>query len=88
MIWSVLSVLVCLALVVKLIFFTDEHRRQSRFFYRVVLLLSAVYAFKQIVNFLYQPLDPVSPWVTILHLVLFLGAFFLKPHHLPWNQTK
>ncbi len=87
MIWSILSVAVCLALTARLLFFTGEHRRQSRFFYRVVLLLSAVYAFDQVLDFVYFA-RPVSPLLTLFHLALFVGAFFLKPHHLPWNQCK
>lgn len=87
MIWTILSVLVCLALAIKLIFFTEKERLQSRPIYRVTLFLSAVYAFKQVVDFLYGPLAPTSPWVVMFHLALFVGAVFLKAHHLPWNHS-
>lgn len=80
MIWSILSVLVCVSLVIKLIFFTDEQRRQAGLFYRIVIYMSAVYAFNHVITFLYEP-HRVSPWVTILHLALFIGAFLIKPHH-------
>ena len=88
MIWTALSVLVCLALAVKLVFFTDDVRCHSRFFYRAVLLAAAVYAFHQVLNFLYTPGYQVSPWVALFHMALFVGAFFIKPCMLPGNRTR
>lgn len=85
MTWHILSSLLCLALVIKLTFFTDEHRRQSRFIYRVTLLLVTVYAFDQWIDVLYYPFKPVSPLLTVVNLSLLAGSFVLKPHHLPWN---
>lgn len=86
MIWVILSALVCLALIVKLLFFTDIHRHESKWFYRVILFLTALYAGRHVVNALYTPDYEVSVWRVCLHLSLFVGAFFIKPHHLPWNQ--
>ena len=88
MIWTILSVLVCLALVIKLVFFTDHLRSHSRFFYRVVLLLAAVYAFHQVLNFLYTPGYQVNPLTAILHTILFVGAFFITPCNLPGNRSR
>ena len=88
MIWTVLSVVVCLALVVKLVFFTDQVRCHSRLFYRAVLLMSAVYAFHQVLMAIYNPGREVSPITTIIHLLMFVGAFVLKPEHLPGNRTR
>ena len=81
MIWSILSVLVCAALIVKLMFFTDQLRRQSNLFYRLVIFASAVYAFDHILMQVYSP-HQISPWKTLLHLGLFLGALWIRPEHL------
>ena len=88
MIWTALSVLVSLALAIKLVFFTDDVRCQSRFFYRAVLLAAAVYAFHQVLNFLYTPGYQVSPWTALFHMALFIGAFLIKPCMLPGNRTR
>lgn len=88
MIWTALSVLVCLALAIKLVFFSYDVRCQSRLFYRAVLLVAAVYAFHQVVNFLYTPGYQVSPWEALFHMALFIGAFFIKPYMLPGNRTR
>lgn len=88
MIWTILSVLVCLALAIKLVFFTDHLRCHSRLFYRAVLFLAAVYAFHQVLNFLYVPGYQVSPITAILHMALFIGAFFINPCSLPGNRTR
>lgn len=88
MIWTILSVLMCLALTVKLVFFTDNHRSSSRPFYRFVLFLSAVYAAKQVIWGIYYPEQPTNPVVFILHAAMFVGALVIKPCHLPWNQCK
>ena len=88
MIWTILSVLVCAALVIKLTFFTEEGRIHSRLFYRVMLFLASVYAFYQVVMFLYYPERYISPVVAIFHIVMFIGAFLIKPEHLPGNRTR
>lgn len=85
---TVISVLVCLALTVKLVFFTDTHRCSSRWFYRTLLFLAAVYAGKQVIGFLYHPQQPTNPWLVLFHIGLFVGAFYVRPAHLPWNQTR
>lgn len=82
---TLLSILVCVALFVKLTFFTDLDRRNSRLFYRLVLFATAIYTAYQIVYGLYG-LEQPSPWRVLLHLAMFVGAFFLKAHHLPWNR--
>lgn len=86
MILTTISVLVCLGLVIKLAFFSGSHRRESRWFYRVVLFLTVLYAGRHVINIAYDPDYQLSAWQVFLHLSLFTGAFFLKPHHLPWNQ--
>lgn len=88
MILTTLSVLLCLVLTIKLVFFTDQHRSESRFFYRAILFLSALYAGKQVIGFLYHPEEPTSPWLFGFHVALFIGAFWLRPSHLPWNQPR
>jgi hypothetical protein len=88
MIWTALSVLVCIALAVKLVFFSDHIRCRSRFFYRFMLLLSAVYAFQEVVCFIYTPGYEVSPATAIFHMALLVGAFFIKPENLPKNHTR
>lgn len=85
MIWTALSVIVCLALLVKLLFFTDQERCQAGVTYRVIVYLLAVYAFSQVVTFLYAP-ERVSPITTLLHLGMFVAAVMLKPKHFPWNS--
>lgn len=82
---TLLSIAVCIALFVKLTFFTDLDRRNSRLFYRVILFLTTVYTAYQIIYGLYG-LEQPSPWRVVMHLAMFVGAFFLKPEHLPWNQ--
>jgi hypothetical protein len=88
MIWTTLSVLMCLALAIKLVFFTDQHRAESRFFYRLILFFSAVYAGKQVIWFVYYPEQPTNPVIFVLHAAMFIGALIIKPCHLPWNQCK
>ena len=88
MLWTILSVLMCTALAIKLIFFTDQHRQASRFFYRAVLFASAVYAGKQVIWGIYYPDQPTNPVIFILHAAMFIGALVIKPCWLPWNQCK
>lgn len=83
--WTILSVLVCFALAIKLMFFTDHQRSELRLMYRVTLFLSAVYAGKQVIWFFYYPNEHISPVMAILHLLLFLVVLFAQPKLLPWN---
>ena len=85
MFWPLMSMALCAFLVARLVFWTDEHRRESRWYYRVLLFLVTVYAASQVLNFFYNPLEPVSPWKALFHLALVYGAFIIHPKHLPWN---
>lgn len=80
-----LSAMACLALVVKLVFFSYSHRQASKGVYRVVLFLVTVYAGKQVIDFLYLPDLYVHPLEALFHLALFLGALVMKPRYLPGN---
>ena len=80
-----LSLAVCVGLFVKLTFYTDLDRRNSRLFYRFVLFATVIYTGYQIVYGIYG-LEQPSPWRVLMHLAMFVGAFFVKAHHLPWNQ--
>lgn len=85
MFWSILSFVACLVLVTKLILWSDEHRRESRWYYRVLMFLVAVYLGNEVIQFFYEPLGTQSPWVSLFHLALLTGAFVIKPQYLPWN---
>lgn len=85
MIWTLLSVLVCLALTIKLMFFTPD-RVETRWFHRVMLVLACWYAGAQVINFLFHPYEQTSPMMVLLHLSVFVASFVVKAHHLPWNQ--
>lgn len=85
MIWNLISVVMCALLVTKLLFWTDEHRRKSRWHYRVLLYLVTLYAGNVVVNFISQPLQSIPPWLALFHTSLLCGAFIVKPEHLPWN---
>lgn len=85
MFWPLMSMALCAFLVVRLVFWTNEHRRESRWYYRVLLFLVTVYAANEVLHFLYNPLEPVSPWLALFHMALVYGAFIIKPQHLPWN---
>lgn len=86
MIWSILSIAMCTALVVKLVFFTDHLRQDSKLFYRITVFASAVYAGKQVIWYLYYPDEPVNPIIAVFHICLFVGAFLIKPHYLEWTR--
>lgn len=86
MITTVLSVLVCLALTIKLIFFTDQHREESRWVYRAILFVVAVYCGHVVIDFLYHPRVPTNPGWLVLHTGMLIGAFVIKPEYLPRNQ--
>lgn len=85
MTWSILSLVVCLALAVKLTFFSDFQRSNSRLMYRVPLFLVTIYAGSVVIDFLYHPV-PTNPFRALFHLALLVGSFILQPHHLPWNK--
>lgn len=86
MIWTILSVAMCTALVVKLVFFTDQKRQDSRLFYRITVFFSAVYAGKQVIWYLYYPDSPIDPIIALFHIALFVGAFVVKPEYLEWKH--
>lgn len=88
MILTVLSVLLCLALAVKLVFFSDQHRGASRWLYRAVLFLVTVYCGHVVIDFLYHPQTPTNPVWVVVHSLMLIGAFILKPEHLPWNLPR
>lgn len=85
MFWSFLSMAFCAFLVARLVFWTNEHRRESLWHYRALLFLVTVYAASNVLDFIYNPFEPVSPWLALFHLALIYGAFIIKPQHLPWN---
>lgn len=84
--WTVVSVLACGALIIKLLFFTDEHRAESRWIYRVLLYIITVYAASHLVTVLYDHDFVVHPTRVAMHLMLLVGAIFMRPEFLPWNQ--
>ena len=83
---SILSLLVCAVLAVKLMFFTDEHRKQSRWYYRVLLFVVTVYDANLIIEFVYVPDRAIGIWEFLFQVVLLIGAFVIKPEYLPFNQ--
>lgn len=86
MILTLISVFVCLGLAIKLMFFSDHHRKESRVFHRIVLLLVVWYAGRHVLNLLFVPGYELSAWRVFVHLTLFIGAFVMKPEYLPWNH--
>jgi hypothetical protein len=86
MTWTILSALACLALVVKLTFFSDHCRAASKWVYRIPLFGVTVYAAAQLIDLIYPPHEPIGAIKALFHLGLLVGSFVLKPCHLPWNQ--
>ena len=85
MLWTLLSVASCAGLVVRLLFWTDEHRRKSRWYYRLLLFVVTIYAASNVINFIYTPTALIPSWLALFHAVLFYGAFIIRPQYLPWN---
>lgn len=86
MILTLLSALVSIILVVKLLFWTDTHRQESRWFYRVLLYVVVLYSARHVINLLFDPTYQPSMWRVFLHLTLFVAGAFMKPQYLPWNH--
>lgn len=88
MFWTILSVLVCIGLIVKVIFFSDDERSQSNLFYRVALFFVAIYAFSQVIGVLYHPDLQSSPISALIHLAMFVAAFWLRAEHFLTRKQK
>lgn len=82
---TMISMAMCAALTVRLMFFSDAHRQGSRWYWRVVLFLVTLYCAARVVDFLYYPEQPTSIWLVLLHTALLFGAFLIRPQYLPWN---
>lgn len=87
MFWTILSVSACIALIVKLVLFSDEHRQASRWAWRLVLFLVVVYAAQRTITILYAPHFEAHPLRAMLHVALFIGSLVMRPEYLPWNGT-
>jgi hypothetical protein len=77
MIWTVLPLLVCLALTVRLVFFMDEYRIWAPRWQRLLMFMGAVYAGKQVIWLAYYNLE-FTPLATVFHVAVLAGTFQLK----------
>ena len=85
MIWSILSALACLGLIVRLTFYTDAHREQSRWLYRALLYFITIYAGHVLITFWYNPLTGTNPLLAIFHMAMLAAALVMRPEYLPGN---
>lgn len=83
---TILSAIVSMILVAKLLFWTDTHRQESRWFYRVLLYVVVLYSARHVINLVLDPTYQPSLWRVYLHLTLFAVGAFMKPHYLPGNR--
>lgn len=86
-IWAVLTAIVCLALCVKLTFFTETDRCNSRWPYRVILFLSNIAFASRFIDIVYSK-EPGSFWEFGFFSTLLAGSFMVRYWHLPWNAQR
>lgn len=87
MTWTVISLLACALLAIRLMFFMDRQRSRSRLIYRVPMFVVVLWMGYQLIEYAYHPV-PIPSWRALSNVCLLIGSFFLQPHHLPWNQTR
>ena len=85
MIWTYLTALTCLALCVKMIFFTEADRVESRLGYRILLFISTVAFGWRFIDILYHADQHVGFFNFIVYLALLIGSFHVRWWHLPGN---
>lgn len=78
MIWTVLSIVVCVVICVRLMFFNTGNEHHQSIGLRWLALLTTIYAGSRVINHLYSVLDPTRfiEFVfnaTLLVLVLYFG---------------
>lgn len=85
MIWTIISALACIALVIRLTLYTDSHRECSRWIYRVLLYCVTLYGAHVVIDIFYYPEAYTNPFLAIFHVSLLITALVMRPEYLPWN---
>lgn len=83
--WSILYISANLLLCIRLLFFSDRDRQASRWVYRLLLFLVAIYVGRGVILFIYHPGMTIPPMVAIGHMGVLIGALLMRPEYLPGN---
>lgn len=84
-IWTGIFLLANSLLCIRLLLFSDQDRKASRWGYRLALFLLTVYAGKQVIDIFYHPQLHTGPMTAVVHAGLLFASILMRPEYLPWN---
>ncbi len=84
-VWTLLFASANALLCIRLLFFSDKDRQESRWGYRLLLFLAAIYVGRQVITVVFFPNEPVHVLAALFHVGLFIGSMLMRPEYLPGN---